>query len=528
MKKNACIIHFNTPELTACLIRSINKHTPGVHIYLFDNSNKYPFKEKFENVTVFDNTRGQIINFNTWLEKYPNKTKSNGKANNWGSAKHAYSVEKCMELIKEPFVLFDSDVLVKKDITPLFDEIVCYKGEVIVQPGSTIKRVLPYICFINTPLCKEKRIHYFDENYMHGLRYKGNSDSYDTGAALYILTGQKKGLHREIKTSDYVVHYGNGSWVVAAEKMKKPKHIPAQDWLNKYKNLRKKKKIEREKKEAIDRKIINTFNHIFYLYSYQKDIKNFNILKEKLTKENKYQPSDVFKKIYNASQDDVKRYEILKEAKSLGYKNILLIEEPAVFIKNEEAIKKLFSNIPDDADIVLFDKMVPANTVEILRYKNYVKKISTGAMFGKKKDINVPFSDSSCFYLNEKTINKLLELQKEKILKKSDILNNTSLNIYFSVENAAITDGHDKDYERIGIDIWKYKDKPEILKQNKPAENRMIVKNTAKLTRQNKFLAAKKTPVRESKKQDTANTSKLTMLRKKISTSNYNRLYDIM
>ena len=158
-KKNVCIIHYNTPVLTSHLIKSINKHTPGTNIYVFDNSDKLPFQNTFDNVTVFDNTKGQIINFQTWLKKYPNKNKSGGKANKWGSAKHAYSVEKCMDLIKEPFVLFDSDVLVKKDFTPLFDDIVCYKGEVIYQPNSRVKRVLPFICFINTPFCRQKKIH---------------------------------------------------------------------------------------------------------------------------------------------------------------------------------------------------------------------------------------------------------------------------------------------------------------------------------------------------------------------------------
>ena len=139
MNKNVCIIHYNTPVLTSHLVMSINKHTPGTNIYIFDNSDRLSFVSNFENVTVFDNTKGQIINFNEWLKKYPDKDKSGGKANNWGSAKHAYSVEKCMELIKEPFVLFDSDVLIKKDFSALYDEIVCYKGEVINQPGTNNK-----------------------------------------------------------------------------------------------------------------------------------------------------------------------------------------------------------------------------------------------------------------------------------------------------------------------------------------------------------------------------------------------------
>ena len=122
MKKNILIIHYNTPYLTECLVRSINLFVEGATIYIFDNSNEKPFTAKFDNVTVFDNTKGQIINFDKWLEKYPNKKKSGGRLNKWGSAKHCYSVEKCMELINDGFILLDSDVLLKKDISNLIDD----------------------------------------------------------------------------------------------------------------------------------------------------------------------------------------------------------------------------------------------------------------------------------------------------------------------------------------------------------------------------------------------------------------------
>ena len=199
MSKNICIIHYNTPILTECLVKSINKHTPDANIYIFDNSDKLPFRNSFHNVTVLDNTNGQIINFDQWLKKYPNKDKSGGKTNKWGSAKHAYSVEKCMSLLNEPFVLLDSDVLLKKDITPIFDNTVSYKGEVIYQGKSSVKRVLPFICYINTPMCFKHGVHYFDERYMHGLRVGPRGDCYDTGAALYLLAEQKKLPHKEFK-----------------------------------------------------------------------------------------------------------------------------------------------------------------------------------------------------------------------------------------------------------------------------------------------------------------------------------------
>ena len=129
--------------------------------------------EKKANVTVFDNTKGQIIDFNKWLEKYPNRKKSGGRLNKWASAKHCYSVEKCMELINDGFILLDSDVLLKRDISNLIDDKTIFTGEVITQPNSSVKRVLPFICYINVKMCKEKGVHYFNDNYMHGLWKNG-------------------------------------------------------------------------------------------------------------------------------------------------------------------------------------------------------------------------------------------------------------------------------------------------------------------------------------------------------------------
>lgn len=213
MNKNIVIIHYNTPHLTECLVRSINMFMDNAIIYIFDNSDKYPFTAEFDNVTVFDNTKGQIINFDEWLENYPKRKRSPGSANNWGSAKHCYSVEKCMDLINENFILLDSDVLLKRDISCLYDDGVVYIGEITTQPKSTIKRVLPFVCFINVEMCKENGKHYFDHNYMHGLCYNvtnKRADSYDTGAGFYINTLDLP--HMDIACEDYVTHYGHGSW----------------------------------------------------------------------------------------------------------------------------------------------------------------------------------------------------------------------------------------------------------------------------------------------------------------------------
>lgn len=229
MKKNIVIIHYNTPLLTECLVRSINLFVNDAIIYIFDNSDKKPFTAKFDNVYLLDNTNGDIIDFDKWLEKYPNRFRSGGKANYWGSAKHCYSVEKCMELIGDNFVLLDSDILLKKDISDLYDNNVIYVGETINQPKSTITRLLPFICFINTKMCIKNGIHYFNENYMHGLCHNEvnkYADSYDTGSSFYLSSRHMP--HREIYISDYIIHYGHGSW----DKKEEKKILTQEQWLS--------------------------------------------------------------------------------------------------------------------------------------------------------------------------------------------------------------------------------------------------------------------------------------------------------
>lgn len=235
MNKNIVIIHYNTPYLTECLVRSINLFVKDANIYIFDNSDSKPFTAQFDNVTVFDNTNGQIINFDKWLEKYPNRMKSSGKLNKWASAKHCYSVEKCMELIEDNFILLDSDVLLKKDISELFDENVGCCAEVITQPRFNVQRILPYICFINNKLCKEKDVHFFDENEMYGLYKNASGEKYDTGASFFHHMTEKELEIKSIFVNDYVVHYKAGSWAPAARKYHHYKQIRQDEWLKRNK-----------------------------------------------------------------------------------------------------------------------------------------------------------------------------------------------------------------------------------------------------------------------------------------------------
>ena len=258
-RKNIVIIHYNTPLLTECLIDSINKFVSDAFIYIFDNSDKEPFTAKYDNVILLDNTKGQIIDFDKWLEKYPNKNKSKEATHCFGSAKHCYSVQKCMDIINDGFILLDSDVLLKKDISKLINETTIYAGETVIQPFTTIKRILPFICYINTRICRKNGVDFFNDNYMHGLNntvINKSADNYDTGAYFFMAASRFK--HKDIKVDDYIVHYKAGSWVENAKK--RPSHtqtMTIEEWLNEYKEYWSDDN-DAEKKVSFNKKVIYT------------------------------------------------------------------------------------------------------------------------------------------------------------------------------------------------------------------------------------------------------------------------------
>lgn len=198
---NICIVHYNTPYLTECLVKSINKFVPNCKIFIFDNSDKLPFTYKQDNIIYFDNTKGQIINFDKWLNNIKTKVPS---TNCYASAKHCYTIQKCFELINDNFILLDSDTLLKKNISELYDDNYIYIADNEKWKGN--ERVIPYCCFINVKKCKENDIHYYNEKYVVGLT---PNCKFDTGAYFYL---QCKNLqHKKINYKDYVVHMDDGS-----------------------------------------------------------------------------------------------------------------------------------------------------------------------------------------------------------------------------------------------------------------------------------------------------------------------------
>ena len=239
-QKTVAIIHYNTPELTMAAIGSLLKNGGGpFRVVVFDNSDTRPF-EGATNVQVFDNTKGQIIDFEKELEKYPERDRSIGcaKGCEFGSVKHMMTVQKLWELLPQGFVLMESDILIKKNIDEFFDPTHSVYGYwQKAQPHNPfgIGRMLPMLCWMNVPLLTKYGAKYFDPERTYGLLPggRGNRNNwYDTGAVLLedIIKNRPNLVGHHCDIRDYVVHFGSGSW--------KNNNLKAQaGWLKQHRKL---------------------------------------------------------------------------------------------------------------------------------------------------------------------------------------------------------------------------------------------------------------------------------------------------
>lgn len=227
---NILIVHYNTPYLTECLIKSINKFVGyNCTIYIFDNSDKAPFTYRQNNIKIFDNTKGQIIDFEKELKNYQHRPEA---SNMFASYKHCISVDTCFDLINDNFILLDSDILLTQNITQLFDVNYIFKAET-EKNMVNIERIMPYCCFINVKKCKEMNIRFFDKNHMHGIS-NGSGNYYDTGAAFFMYA--KKYKYKLIKLDNYIIHYKGASWNPNYKNnIKYHGNLTPEQWVEKYK-----------------------------------------------------------------------------------------------------------------------------------------------------------------------------------------------------------------------------------------------------------------------------------------------------
>lgn len=227
------IIHYNTQELTEAAIQSLWKHTSEARVTIFDNSDKRPFDNSQlsalgSRLSIIDNTRGQVVNWEKWLSQFPGKEPTN---NNWASAKHCYSVELCLERFPDGFLLMDSDVLVKQDVSGLFDRtqvVVAEVGRSSHPKRGGLMRFMPMLCYMNIPMLQEAGVHFFNPGKMWALTERQPDCWYDTGAWLLEAVREASLPYRNIVMSEYVEHFGHGSW--------KNKQNPT-EWLELYSGL---------------------------------------------------------------------------------------------------------------------------------------------------------------------------------------------------------------------------------------------------------------------------------------------------
>ena len=237
-RNTICIVHYNTPELTRAAVLSIRKYGgEDWQIVIFDNSDERPFVGCAEmgDYIKYDNTKGKLVDIDGEFKKWPERDKDIGNALgcNFGSVKHMLSVEWLLQHEDGPFILVDSDILLKRPIDDLWDESVTACGQINSAYDNIhgVPRLIPFLCFINAPECRRLGVHYFDPQRSWGLNQGTlrNRNWYDTGAS--FLEDVQNHPEATLKRTDImsrIEHLGAGSW---RQKEK------ADEWLQKYKHL---------------------------------------------------------------------------------------------------------------------------------------------------------------------------------------------------------------------------------------------------------------------------------------------------
>jgi hypothetical protein len=238
-QKTVAIVHYNTPELLDALIKSIRKFMGGIQIVILDNSDQRPFTKRIKGVKVINNRKQQLVNFDKELEKYPERCPDLAYKGNFASVKHMMSVQYLMdEVLTDGFILMDSDILLKKDISYLWDESFAASGRIIWYKGRAPyqDRLQPYVCYLNVPMLKKAGINFYTPERCWGLMPGGTSNPnnlYDTGASLLedIVNSKPKVWCKNWRQlEDEFVHFANASY----------SHYNIdhhKEWLEEHKNL---------------------------------------------------------------------------------------------------------------------------------------------------------------------------------------------------------------------------------------------------------------------------------------------------
>ena len=232
--KQIAIVYYNTPELTEACILSIRKVGCDWPVTVLDNSDKRPFTNRMKGVKVLNNRKQQLINFDQELANYPNKCWELAHLSNYGSVKHMMSVQYLWGILKDGFILVESDVLITQPFDFLWDEKYAACGKVQWFRGRRKEhdRLLPWLCYMNVPLLTKHGAKYYDPLRSWALQPGGMTNTqnwYDTGACLLEdIIKTKPALTARLypDLDKCYLHYNGGSW--RGNDMK-----PQAEWLKK-------------------------------------------------------------------------------------------------------------------------------------------------------------------------------------------------------------------------------------------------------------------------------------------------------
>ncbi len=250
LKKNALlIINCDSDLFLHPALRSLYKNTnkDDYSLVIFDNSNSTRFNIDiylnygFDNIFYINNTkwynegddegRRAIIEIE---QKYQDKA---------ASIMHCRTVDYMMNVLKhkgvENLILADSDVLLKKNPLDIIDENYACIGEYEIEKN----RIAPYLLYLNL---NKLDIDFYDETRMLGIT-SNDYRKYDTCGSFTEDLFNSKLPYKEIKISDYIEHFGAGSYayntdngIVRNENVKgNPNKVYdiIWNWLKEYKEL---------------------------------------------------------------------------------------------------------------------------------------------------------------------------------------------------------------------------------------------------------------------------------------------------
>ena len=204
----ACVVNSDTPELIDALIRSIRKNSRSIKkVIVFENSLFKPFDKRKRNygidVEILDNSRNDLVDFSITQQKIEEGCTVSG----W--VIHSESIDWLVRNIGRDFILLDSDVLVKNDLSWLVCDKVACVGTHNRNRARCISRVLPYCTYINAPLIMKNGINFFSSEETANVDERNLTD---TGSHLLMKLYKKDLPIGFADTSRFIEHCGSGSW----------------------------------------------------------------------------------------------------------------------------------------------------------------------------------------------------------------------------------------------------------------------------------------------------------------------------